>query len=151
MAFTYGTTNVKIFNVSSIEFNYIEDGGGVEVETILPEKVENGVTVQGSVGNTVNLCNGAEVPRSEKGMVSFVLMGTATEHLLWKSICNIDGKICVSFTSMVITLTDGSTITITGQPHAEFASKGGEINKLTVSMEVNAKDADDIIVWEAGS
>jgi len=147
MAFTYGTSNVKIFNITNIVLNY-RDSDSSNAETILPINIENGVSVQGSVGNTVNLCDGSEIPRSEKGMVSFVLMGTATEHLLWKNICNIDGTVCVEFVSAVITLTDGSTITLTGQPHAEFASKGGEINKLTVSMEVNAKDADDIIVWE---
>lgn len=151
MAFTYGVSNVKTFTVNNITLRYYDNSNIFQTVVIQPDNIENGVTIQGSVGNSVNLCNGAEIPRSEKGMVSFILMGTAAELTLWKKVLNTDNTVCNLFDSFIVELNDDSTLEITGNPHAEFASKGGEINKLTVSMEVNAKDADDIIVWEAGS
>jgi len=148
MAFTYGTSNIKVFTVNNITLRYYDNNDGFQTIVIQPGNIENGVTVNNGIGNSVNLCNGAEIPRSEKGMVSFILMGTATELTLWKKVLNTDNSVCNLYDSLLIELNDDSTLDITGNPHAEFASKGGEINKLTVSMEVNAKDADDIIVWE---
>ena len=145
MAYTYGTTNVKVFNISSIDIEYT--GDEPTTLSITPEQIEQGVSMQHSVGSSVIIGSGAELPKSEKVVLSFTFLGSATEMNTLRSIIKKLGA-AVSIESLNIYLDNGDFFSITNpEMSVGRVVKGNDITKMQVSCELNGGDADTMMEW----
>lgn len=145
MAYTYGTTNVKVFNVSSIVIEYTADEP--KVLTIQPDSIEQGVSMAHSVSNTVVIASGAELPRSEKVIISFTALGSATSMNTLRGIVKKIAPI-ISIQSITIYLDNGNFFSISNPEMSVGRTvKGNDITKMLVTCELNGGDADTIMEW----
>lgn len=145
MAYTYGTGNVKIFNVSSIVIEYTEDEP--KTLTIQPDSIEQGVSMAHSVGNTVVIASGAELPRSEKVVISFTVLGSATAMNTLRKIVKKIAPV-ISIQSITIYLDNGDFFSITTPEMSVGRTvKGNDLTKMLVTCELNGGDADTMMEW----
>lgn len=147
MPYTYGTNNIKVFNISSIDIEYTDDEP--QTLTITPEKIEQGISMQHSVGSSVIIGSGAELPKSEKVVLSFTFLGSATEMTNLRKIIKKLAPI-ISIETLSIYLDNGDFFSISNPEMSVGRTvKGNDITKMQVSCELNGGDADSMMEWSS--
>jgi len=135
MAFTYGTSNIKLVNIDSIEFT------AATIGKILGSNLKDGVSFIDSSDKSIKTADGIERTLSEKTMVKFQVIGlTAAENTTLKS--DLHGL----SDTMTINLTNGLVITITAIFSVLNVQIGNDIPYVEISCEQSAYDVDTISV-----
>lgn len=149
MPFTYGTNNIKIFNVNSILIGY-RTGVSTLTHSITADKVEQGVSMQHSTGSSVVISSGADIPKSEKVVISFTVIGSATDMNTVKNIINKNPLISIGLSELTVYLDNGAFFTI-ADPECNISRtvKGNDITKMVVNCEISGGDADTIMEWSS--
>lgn len=135
MAFTYGISNIKLTNITSIEFAV------GTVDEVLGANLKDGVSFIDSPDKSIKTADGIERPTSEKTLVKFQVIGlTALQNTTLKS--DLHGV----QSELRINLTNGLIITISAIFNVLNIQIGNDIPYLEISCEQSAYDVDTISV-----
>jgi len=131
MAFTYGTQNIKIVNIANVEINSVDYSG---------DNIKDGISFVDAQNSEIKMASGNAMSTSEKTTMSMDLNGLATAVIDTLQLLSATAQ------TVIIKLTNGRTITLTGILNVLKISKGNEPVFVTVSLEQNAYDVDTISV-----
>jgi len=140
MAFTYGTANIKLTNIKSVDFT------AATIQSIAGANLKDGVSFSDSPDKSIKTADGVERTLSEKTMVKFQVIGlTAAENT------DIKNDLHGISDTMVINITRGKElgdlrITITAVFSVLSVQMGNDIPYLEISCEQSAYDVDTISV-----
>jgi len=135
MAFTYGTSNIKLVNIAKISF------ASATQSIISGANLKDGVSFTDSPDKSIKTADGVERPISEKTMVKFQVIGlTSAENT------DLKGDLNGIEDTISITLSNGLIITITAVFSVQSVQMGNDIPYLEISCEQSAYDVDTISV-----
>lgn len=150
MPITAGTSQVKLRNVSKIDFLAQYNDGEPVQNTMYGENIEQGVTITTTQGTTTTVANGAKVTTSEKVNVSWTLIGDTLEQMDASMYFSspLVGSVGITVNSVRVTLIGGKTITIT-KPVISCARaiKTNDIIRYNFSIEKNNDNADTVVLF----
>ena len=141
MAFTAGTTNIKLKHINSIA---IDDGGVISV-SIDGCDVESGVNLTIADGEMMTLACGATQEISEKATLNFVyLPDTAAEGAAVKAADGIPCRVILEFTT-------GEVLDMNNLPFPLMSVTkqivAGQVAKYNISFEVSKANIDELLTY----
>jgi hypothetical protein len=145
MAFTKGTSNIRIKNIDNIVVNYTELGGDPGTITNTGGQLEQGVSITTAPNSKFNSANGCEVTASEKCTINYTVLGNnLTDLNVYQWLKTYTTKVV----TLEITLDDGTVITTTDCIiNSTRVVKANDLFRVNVTIEKNIGDVDDFISW----
>ena len=146
MAFTPGTTTIKLINIESITFSY-RSGGSSYTHNLTGDQLEQGLSITHSIDQTVIVGNGNTVPKNEKVVITFNTIGSMFDQNVMYNIFKSGGT-SKGINFIFITLDTGTEITLT-EPILQMQRqiKTNDITRVVCTIEKNASDIDEYLSY----
>jgi hypothetical protein len=145
MAFTAGTTSIRIKNVDRIVINYtLLDDGTTGFFTNDGENLEQGVALNTTPNTKFTNAKGSEVVSSEKVSLTYTLLGSRITDL------NVYNWLKLNTTrqcTIEVYLDDNTFFEFDGYINSTRVAKTNDLFKVNVTIEKNCNNSDDVITW----
>jgi hypothetical protein len=145
MAYTSGSSSIRITNLESIVVDYTDLEGAVGYFTNSADQIEQGVLISTTANSRFNTANGNEVVSSEKCTITYTVIGNnITDLNVYEWLKNNTTKIV----RLTITLDNGNVIT-TGSCFINSirAAKSNDMFRVLITIEKSLDDVDDFLTW----
>jgi len=138
MAFTAGTSNIKLVNIATIGLTSANTPETFDPLSIIGDDLKDGVSLVEATNSSIKVASGRERQVSEKVNISFEIIEITSADAKELMLAN-NSRI-----ELVITLDDARALTIRGIINVNRSVKTNDLITYMCTMEVIGYNIDDI-------